>query len=88
MEIFYPQIGRTVVNREHIGTLGWGLVAGGVLAWDMIATETLSNAFHRGLENEKTRPFVVAGLGITACHLMGVIPPKLDPFKLIPTREI
>lgn len=63
------------------GEVGWIGLAAFVIAWDMFAGETMSSAFRRGLENERTRPFVLGGLGITALHLLNALPEPYDPFK-------
>lgn len=67
---------------ERSGTLGWAALAAGVAAWDLLAPETLTAAFKRGTENVHTRPFVVGALGVTALHLLGVLPRQIDPFYL------
>lgn len=74
------------MNREHSGTVGWAAIAAGVLAWDILADETLTSAFKRGASNERTRPYVVGALGVTALHLMGAIPRDLDPFYIVLDR--
>jgi hypothetical protein len=57
-------------------------VGAGIVAWDLLAPETLSSAFRRGAENERTRPYVLAALGVTALHLLGALPRQVDPFAL------
>lgn len=59
------------------GTLGWiGLVAY-VSLWDSLASETLSRALWRGLENPKSRPVVLfCWLWLTS-HLLFRRPKKI-----------
>lgn len=67
---------------SRIGTLGWLAIAGGVLAFDLIADETLTHAYRRGIENPRTRPAVLAGTGYVVAHLTGILPRRLDAFYL------
>jgi hypothetical protein len=70
-------------NDTHVGSLGWAGIAGFVLWFDTTRSESLSHAFKRGLENERSRPLMYAALGITALHLLDKIPHapiELDPF--------
>jgi hypothetical protein len=69
--------------QRHIGNVGWAVVGATVLAWDVMAPETLSAAFGRGLDNPRTRPLVIGGLAITGAHLMRAIPERYDPFHYV-----
>jgi len=74
------------MNHEKQGTLFWAGLAAYVALCDVFGKETLTHAFGRGLENPRTRPFVVGALGITALHLLKVIPVEADPFYV--AREL
>lgn len=67
------------MGKSKVGSIGWLGIAAGVLAFDVLAEESLSSAFSRGTENPRTRPFVLGALGITALHLLDVLPPAIDP---------
>lgn len=55
----------------------WLTLAGGVVAWDMLADETLSSACHRAV---KVHPRIVrGGIVALAAHLADVIPKSIDP---------
>ena len=70
-------------HESKAGMWGWAGLAAGVIAWDLLAPETLSHAFRRGVENPHTRALVLGGLAITAAHLVGnVIPEQLDPYHI------
>lgn len=71
------------MERGRSGTLGWAAIGAAVLAWDVLAPETLTSAFRRGAENGHTRPLVIGALGVSAAHLMGLIPERADPFCLV-----
>jgi hypothetical protein len=80
---------RRTHNETTNGTYGWLALGAFVLAWDLLAEETLTHAAKRGLENQHTRPIVAAGIGITALHLLQVIPEHLDPFhQLVESRHL
>lgn len=70
-------------NETHRGSLGWLAITAFVVAFDITQEESLSHACSRGLENRSTRPFVASAIGITALHLAGAIPTKLDPFCIL-----
>jgi hypothetical protein len=67
--------------KNHAGTIGWGLLAAYVIAWDVLAPETLSHAVDRALDH-KAMKYVAWGVGgIVSGHLFNVIPEKLDPIQ-------
>lgn len=69
--------------REHLtarrGWIGLGL---GIAAFELAcpAGETLSEGVDRALEHPTLRYAAVAGIGITAAHLLNLIPQEYDPF--------
>jgi hypothetical protein len=72
----------TEEQQRMVGHLGWAALAGSVLAWDVVAPESLSHAFARGLENRYTRPLVIGAWAVTTAHLFRRLPEKADPFLL------
>lgn len=69
--------------REHLTAKRNWLITGAVIAGLEIACpdgETLSEGVDRALEHESLRYAAIAGIGITALHLLNVIPEKYDPF--------
>lgn len=74
-------------NETHLGSIGWALLAGGVFLFDTLSEETLSHAFQRGLDNAYSRPFCVGALAVTACHLLDLIPPSVDPYYRLFERD-
>lgn len=60
--------------------LGWVGLVFGVAAYDMLCPEgeTLSEGVDRGLES-KYRHLIKLGIGMTALHLVNVLPPAIDP---------
>lgn len=67
--------------RENPAFYGWCAVAGLVIAWDVLAPQTLSSYADRLLENPNTRWIPWAVGGIVAGHVLNVTPPKLDPIQ-------
>ena len=67
------------------GGYGWLALGAGVLAYDILANETLSNSFRRGIESEnKAVRAGVYGLGaLTVAHLLDVVPERVDPIDNI-----
>jgi hypothetical protein len=74
------------MERERAGTIGWACIGAFVLAWDILAPESLTHAFSRGVENPHTRPFVLGALAVTAAHLVDAIPHRYDPFYAVINR--
>lgn len=71
----------TVKNPEsHSGTVGWACLAGFVLAWDVLAPETLSGAVDRALDHPVGRIVAIGGVAVTGAHLLNVLPEAYDPF--------
>lgn len=67
------------MENKH-SKLAWGGLIAGVAAYDIFcpAGETLSEGIDRGLET-KYRHLITLGIGITALHLVNVLPPAIDP---------
>jgi hypothetical protein len=65
------------------GTLGWALVAAGVLAWDLAAPETLSEAFHRVNSRPAGRVMVAGVWVVLTLHLFGKLPKPVDPLHAV-----
>lgn len=80
------------MERDKSGTWGWvGLVAG-VVAWDVLAPETLSEAVDRALDS-RGRYLAIGAVAVTAAHLLNVLPEPIDPIHqlaehLSPRKEI
>jgi DNA polymerase III psi subunit len=79
------------MEREKVGTVGWGLLTAGVIAWDLLAPETLSGAVDRALEHNRMKYVAIGAVAITAAHLLNGFErlgiEALDPFHhLLPER--
>jgi len=73
---------RNKYNTESRGAgLGWAALMAGVVVYDTMANETLSNGFRRGTESENPviKASVYAGLGTVALHLLDILPERFDP---------
>ena len=70
-------------NESHIGSIGWGLIGLGVLAWDFTMDESLTHAFERARTHPVGRYIALGGLAVTAAHLLDQIPHQYDPFYAI-----
>ena len=59
---------------------GWQMLGLGVLAYELLAPEgeLLSEGVDRSLERH--RVLTTAAIGVTALHLLNLIPINLDPF--------
>lgn len=64
------------------GAAGWGCIAAFTVAFDVLAEQTLSDAYKNAREHENSliRAATIGGLAVTAFHLLDVIPEKVDPF--------
>jgi len=76
------------MERPHNSTkFGWLAIGGFVLAWDVLAPETLSHGVDRALEHSPVgRAAALGGIAITAAHLANLLPERIDPFTRIPRR--
>jgi len=61
------------------GTIGWAALAAAVLAWDLLAPETLSDAFGRGCASQPRRAITIGAWVILTAHLFDVLPERADP---------
>lgn len=61
------------------GTWGWIALVAGVVAFDLLAPETMSNAFRRGLKSHEL--LTLGAWAITSAHLLNILPEEVDPFK-------
>lgn len=59
------------------GSRGWVGLAVYVFLWDTLASETLSRALWRGLENPRSRPVVLFCWGWVTSHLLLRRPKKI-----------
>ena len=66
--------------KLNSGTTGWAALAVGVVAWDLLADETLTGAFRRAHDSPVSRVIVMAAWGILTGHLFSVLPVRVDPF--------
>jgi hypothetical protein len=67
------------MENKH-SKLAWAGLVAGVAAYDLLCPpgETLSEGIDRGLES-KYRHVIALGVGMTALHLVNVLPPAIDP---------
>jgi hypothetical protein len=73
-------MGRAFNPEARGGGLGWAALAGGVILWDKLASETLTNSCRRGLD--KHPELVIGAVAVIAAHLTSVMPERLDPISL------
>ena len=71
------------VKPELTAGRAWGVMAAGIVAYELAAPqgELLSEGVDRALEHN--RLLTTAAIGVTALHLLNVIPPRYDPFKVV-----
>lgn len=67
------------MENKH-SKIAWAGLVAGVAAYDMLCPkgETLSEGIDRGLES-RYKYVVAAGIGMTALHLVNLLPNELDP---------
>lgn len=66
------------IFNEHQGTIGWGILAAYVVAWDIFAKETLSSAADRALDHQYMK-WVAWGIGgMVTGHVLNLLPEKID----------
>lgn len=65
---------------SHVGTMGWAMIGAFVIAWDIMAPETLSGAVDRALDHPIGRIAAIGGVAVTGAHLLNLLPDQYDPF--------
>lgn len=68
---------------SHAGNWGWVGLTAGVVAWDILAPETLSNAVDRYMDDPFGRVAVLGTVAIVGAHLLNLFPEQYDPIELI-----
>lgn len=62
------------------GDIGWVCLTAGIIAWDLLAPETLSGAYDRYLEHPVKRVLAIGAVAVTGAHLLNLLPKAIDPF--------
>lgn len=70
------------MERPRPASVAWGVLAAGVVAYDVLCPpgETLSEGVDRALERQRGKWLALGGIAITAAHLANMIPEQVDPF--------
>lgn len=55
-----------------VGTIGWAGLTAGVVAWDVLASETLSSAYDRYLEHSVKKWLAIGSVVMTGAHLLNI----------------
>lgn len=74
------------MTKDTVGDLGWGFLVTGVVAWDVLAPETLSSAYDRYMEHPLKRIIAVGAVAITGAHLLNLLPRQIDPIQQLSER--
>jgi hypothetical protein len=65
------------------GTAGWLSVGAVVVAAELLDTKTMSEAFREASRHPVAGPVVVTTWVVLSAHLLGILPPKYDPFRRV-----
>lgn len=76
----------STVRKIEAGTAGWLGLAAAVVAWDLLAPETLSSAFRRSRTGPVRRVVIGAAWAVLTAHLFEVFPPEHDPLHIFMTH--
>jgi|SRR5580658_1712643 hypothetical protein len=85
-----PATGSSPANAARIaaarpwfkgGGAGWLVIGVLVLAWDLTAPETLSEAFRRARSGRVSCPVVVVAWAMLTGHLFALLPRQADPIR-------
>lgn len=67
--------------QENAGAYGWAILAAYVIAFDILAPETLSSAADRALNHDYMK-WVAWGVGgVVAGHVFNLFPEQYDPIQ-------
>lgn len=58
-----------IFSDGNTGALAWGALVGGIVLYDALAPQTLSESFHKGMET-RAKPLLVGAVALTAAHLL------------------
>lgn len=64
--------------ESRAGNWGWAGLVAGVIAWDVLAPETLSNAVDRYMEKPLGRLACLGVVALTGAHLLNIMPEEYD----------
>lgn len=75
------------MNRPRPSELAWAGLAAGVAIYEACAPEgeLMTNQAHRWIESENriVSAATIGAIGITALHLLDILPPSADPYHWI-----
>lgn len=79
---------RYYIQPELTAKRAWTAIGVGVLAYEMVAPEgeLLSEGVDRALEHDIGRYLTVGAVAVTACHLLNLLPEKLDPIHQVANK--
>lgn len=75
------------MKREHAGDIGWGILVAGVVAWDVLAPETLSSAADRYLKHPVGKYIALGATAIVAAHVINLFDNYDIPDPLLKANE-
>lgn len=61
-----------MISKENISTAGWFGLTAGVIAFDILAPQTLSSAFDRYLEHPVKKWLAIGSVAVTGAHLLNI----------------
>lgn len=73
--------------RLRSSTKGWLGLAAYVVAWDLLADETLSQGFADAWRHPRRRWQVLAAWAFITAHLFCALPAPLDPLRNLTRRS-
>lgn len=75
------------MRKPRSSEMAWAGLAAGVAVYEALAPEgeLMTNQAHRWIEsdNRAVRAATIGTIGITALHLLDILPPKVDPYHWI-----
>jgi hypothetical protein len=68
-------------SRNYETATKWAVLAGTVVALEIIGQESLTHGFRRALEHPVGRYIAPIAIGLTVGHLFNAIPETIDPYQ-------
>ena len=77
------------MERPRPSTVAWGVLAGGVAAYDYFCPtgETMSERMDDWLDKPISRAVAVGAVAVTSAHLLNYLPQRVDPFHRLTTLK-